>query len=144
MTAIVLSELSKISSVQVNFRQYPQLQKGKFEIHTGTKVAIRSACLDLCYIFLSQAKLLVEPEDVLSDRYRGHTIRIVRDAAETRSTLARRERLPPRVCTARASVDCNQLECSTIQEQKVHVRAAQSIISAVPSEKCTVSTSLTK
>src|SRR6267142_686180 len=87
-------------------------------MRTGTKVAIRSACLELCYILLSQTTLLVEPEEVLPDGYRGHAICIVRDAAETGSTLSRRERLPPRVCPARASVDCNQLGFSAIQERK--------------------------
>ena len=74
-------------------------------MRTGTKIAIRPARLDLCDILLAQAKLLVEAEDVLPDRYRGHAIRVVRDAAEASSGLSRRERLPPRVCPARASVD---------------------------------------
>lgn len=113
-------------------------------MRTGTKVAIRSACLDLCDILLAQAKLLVEPEDVLPDGYRGHAIRVVRDAAETGSSLARRERLPPGVCPARASVNCNRLGFPALQERKGHVRAAQSIISAVPSGKCTMNTRLTK
>lgn len=74
-------------------------------MRTGTKIAIRTACLDLCDVLFAQAKLLVEPQDVLPDRNRSHAIRVVRDAAESSSGLARCERLPPRVCPALAGVD---------------------------------------
>jgi len=72
---------------------------------TGTKIAIRATSLDLCDILLAQTKLFVETEDVLPDGDRSHSIRVMRNATESGGRLARRERLPPRVCPAPTSVD---------------------------------------
>jgi hypothetical protein len=113
-------------------------------MRTGTQITIRTSRLDLCDVFFAQAELLVDSEDVLPDRNRSHAIRVVRDAAESGSRLACREGLPPLVCPTLASVDYILLDCSLPHKRNDHVLAAQSIISAVPSEECIRNTEMTK
>ena len=103
-------------------------------MRTGTQIAIRTSCLDFCDVFFAQAELLVDSEDVLPDRNRSHAICVVGDTAESGSRLACREGLPPLICPTLASVDYNLLGCSLLSKRKDLVLAAQSIISAVPSE----------
>ena len=105
-------------------------------MRTGTQIAIWTSRLDLCDVFFAQAKLLVDSEDVLPDRNRSHAICVVRDTAESGSRLACREGLPPLICPTIASVDYHLLDCSLPHKRYGHVLAAQSIISAVPSEEC--------
>jgi hypothetical protein len=80
-------------------------------MRTGTQIPIRASRLDLCYVFFAQTELLIDSEDVLPDRNRSHAICVVRDTAESGSRLACRERLPPLICPALASVDYKLLDC---------------------------------
>ena len=113
-------------------------------MRTRTQIAIRTSRLDLCDVFFAQAKLLVDSEHVLPDRNRSHAICVVRNAPESGSRLACREGLPPLICPTLASVDYNLLDCSIPHKRCDHVLAAQSIISAVPSEECIKNTEITK
>jgi hypothetical protein len=105
-------------------------------MRTGTQITIRASRLDLCDVFFAQAELLVDSEDIMSDRNRSHAICVVRDTTESGSRLACREGLPPLICPTIASVDYNLLDCSLLHKRNDHILAAQSIISAVPSEEC--------
>jgi hypothetical protein len=105
-------------------------------MRTRAKIAIWTSRLDLCDVFFTQAELLVDSEDVLPDRNRGHAVCVVRDTAESGSRLACREGLPPLICPTLASVDYNSLDCSLPHKRNDNVLAAQSIMSAVPSEEC--------
>lgn len=113
-------------------------------MRTGTQVAIRASRLDLCYVFFAQTELLVDSEDVLPDRNRSHAICVVRDTAESGSRLACREGFPPIVCPTLASMDYKLLDCPLSHTRNGHVLAAQSIISAVPSEECIRNIKMTK
>ena len=113
-------------------------------MRTGTQIAIRASRLDLGNIFFAQAELLVDSEDVLPDRNRSHAICVMRDTAESGSCLACREGLPPLICPTIPSVDYDLLDCSLSQKRNDYVLAAQSIISAVPSEQCIRNTEMTK
>jgi hypothetical protein len=68
----------------------------------------------------------------------------VRDTAESCGSLPCRERLPPRVCPTPLGVDYTQLDHSALSGPKLYVRAAQSIISAVPSGNGPMNTRTTK
>jgi len=113
-------------------------------MRTGTKIAIRAACLDLCDVLFAQTKLLVESKDVLPDRNRSHAVRVMRDTTESSSRLACRKRLPPLVCSTLASMDYDLLAFSLPHNRQDHVLAAQSIMSAVPSGECIRNTEMTK
>lgn len=112
-------------------------------MRTRTQIAIRTSRLDFCDILFAQAELLVDSEDELPDRKRGHAICVVRDTAESGSRLACREGLPPPICPTLASVDYDLLDYSLPHKRNDHVLAAQSIISAVPSEECIKNTEIT-
>ena len=72
----------------------------------STRTRTRTTRLDLRDVLLAQAQLLVDAQHVLPDRQRRHAVRVVRDTAERLRALARRERLPPSLGTALASVHC--------------------------------------
>ena len=117
MTAIVLSELSKISSMFVREGTIAR----ETCIRTRAEISIcqtlirttlwskqgsltRTTSLDLGHVFLPETELLVDTQHVLSDRQRGHSIRVVRHTTKVLSALASGERLPPRFCAAITSM----------------------------------------
>ena len=113
-------------------------------MRTGTQITIRASRLDLCDVLFAQAELLVDSEYVLSDRNRSHAICVVRDTTESGGRLACGEGLPPVIRPTLPSVDYNLLDCSLPHQRNDHVLAAQSIISAVPSEECIRNTEMIK
>lgn len=70
----------------------------------GSEVTVGTTGLELGDLRLLEAVGLVDTEDVLADRERGHAVLVVGDTTELGSRLAGGERLPPR-SAARAGVE---------------------------------------
>lgn len=68
----------------------------------------RSSSLNFRDVLLLQPELLVDTDDILPNRQRGHPVGIVRHSSKKRSALASGERLPPSFCTAVAGVHCHR------------------------------------
>ena len=93
MTAIVLSWLRRISStcaLRIFF-------KGKMSarVRTGPKISVWTTSLNFGDVLLPKSELFINSEDILSNRQRGHSVGIMRDATELRRALSGGERFPP-------------------------------------------------
>ena len=116
MIAIVLSELSRISSIKPRQRRrrrfgtnhtYSNRDHRLSECMSATNSQddisarrTRATSLHLRDVLLPQAELLVDTKHVLADGQGGHAVDVVRNTAEQLRALASGERLPPRLSAA--------------------------------------------
>jgi hypothetical protein len=69
----------------------------------------RSSSLHLRDIFLPQPKLFIDSKHILSDRQRGHSIRVMWHTSDMLCALSGGERLPPSLGATTASVHYGKL-----------------------------------
>ena len=94
----------------------------------------RSSGLHLRDILLPQPKLFIDSKHILSNRQRGHSIRVMRHTSDSLCALSGCERLPPSLGPTTASMYYRKVNVQRgMLLQWKNLRAAQSIISAVPS-----------
>jgi hypothetical protein len=124
MTAIVLSEESKISSGKIisiscihnmkgnvlepkspSAHQEKKINKKGLPLASSRgKKHTRTSSLHLRDILLPQPKLFIDSKHILSDRQRGHSIRVMWHTSDSLCALSGGERLPPSLGATTASV----------------------------------------